>query len=226
MARFFCQLLCLFFLSGTLLAQEQHKTASPIYQHTDEKGRVVYSNKPASDFEENIALPEITKENLDERIEDIKKATPLNCENHGGVSCSLGEDQDGSVICLDGFREAEEKFIVLCTNAKLKIVSLYLKNEEGKVIELDERANFVQQVKTTNTVALLVSIYNATGVEARDVEVKIRERRIEYLQASGLMNIKSYEVQDYLFPVSGLLKIAKLKNITRGMIHLSCRNCR
>lgn len=32
------------------------------------------------------------------------------CSGHGGVNCSAGPDSDGSVICVDGFRDSSVQY--------------------------------------------------------------------------------------------------------------------
>lgn len=32
------------------------------------------------------------------------------CSGHGGVSCSAGQDSDGSVICVDGWRNSSVSY--------------------------------------------------------------------------------------------------------------------
>ena len=73
---------------------------------------------------------------------------------------------------------------------------------------------------------MLVSVYNASEIEAQNTDIKLRKRRIEYISGSGKTNIGPYEAEEYLFLTSDLLNIAKLKNLTRGMIYLDCKNCR
>lgn len=37
------------------------------------------------------------------------------CSSHGGVSCSSGADSDGSVVCVDGWRESSVNFSSVCS---------------------------------------------------------------------------------------------------------------
>jgi hypothetical protein len=45
-------------------------------------------------------------------------ATSGACSGHGGVSCSAGSDNDGSVICNDGWRNSSVQYssMVMCAN--------------------------------------------------------------------------------------------------------------
>src|SRR5690606_21276337 len=88
--------------------------ADNVYKWTDQKGVVHFGNNPSDQNAQKADLPEIQRENFDETLEKIRKATPENCINRGGVDCSKGADSDGSVICYDDFRDAVQPFIFVC----------------------------------------------------------------------------------------------------------------
>ena len=223
-----CLLSCLiifFVASGAVRAQEQPKTNSPIYQVTDQSGRFIYTDQPSSETYESVTLPSIQKENLDEKIDTIRRQTPPSCSGHGGISCSLGADDDGSVVCLDGYRDASPNFRTLCSKAKLKILSLYLRGEDGKVHDFNERLPLQAQINKNKATVLLVSIYNAAEIPAQKMEVKLRQRRLDYIFANGQQSIGPYESEEYSFLVTDLLSISRITHLTRGMIYLNCENC-
>ena len=96
-----------------LIASPQ-ASAQNIYRSVDANGKVVYSTKPSSNEAAPASLPTVTRENLKAKIEQIKSNTPITCEDHGGINCAAKADGDGSVICLDGFRDAVPRFNFYC----------------------------------------------------------------------------------------------------------------
>ena len=46
------------------------------------------------------------------------------CGGHGGISCQAGADDDGSVICFDGFRGASARFRFSCSSPKLTVTAV------------------------------------------------------------------------------------------------------
>lgn len=60
---------------------------------------------------------------------EYKKTYPETCRSHGGIDCKE-EDFDGSVVCVDGFRDSPQKYVDECTIAELTIIS----HEEGRLL--------------------------------------------------------------------------------------------
>ncbi len=93
--------------------------ADGVYRHVDSAGRVTYSTKPSAgaDAVKPAALPMIGR--WEPRPAAQKEPT---CENHGGVACDRGADDDGSVICLDSYKDSLMRFAENCELAKLSVL--------------------------------------------------------------------------------------------------------
>lgn len=95
--------------------------AQSVYKWTDADGNVHFSTSAPNPNAAPAALPELRRESVDARIEQLKATTPATCSQHGGVDCSRGADFDGSVVCFDGFSDAILPFRVHCSEARLRI---------------------------------------------------------------------------------------------------------
>ena len=103
----------------TLMSISGAAAADPIYRHVDASGRVTYGNTPVEPGAKPADLPKVQKENFTQKVSAIEQAIPETCDKHGGVDCSQGADADGSVICLDGFRNVHQTYEEMCTTAAL-----------------------------------------------------------------------------------------------------------
>ncbi len=118
------------FFTATLSAQT-------IYKYTDEEGRTHYSTEPQDLSAKPAELPEITKAEF-----ETHKNLPETCSKHGGINCQLGADEDGSVICYDGFRGSVARFKFHCMSPKVQFVTAEQSTDGFKVIF--RNANSVQ----------------------------------------------------------------------------------
>jgi hypothetical protein len=97
-------------------------------------------------------------------IPSIERQT---CASHGGVDCARGADDDGSVVCADGFREAASRFAFECTSARLEVVEL---------------------VRVGKTGGAVVYLRNRAQVAARQVRVALRKGgRFEFLRGPAVV---------------------------------------
>lgn len=110
-------LFSLFFICNTLSAE--------IYKWKDEDGVTHYSSEPVENAKK-AELPEINRGDV-----EIPSAGLLSCSNHGGINCQAGADEDGSVICYDGFTEASPRYRFSCLSPKLQITEVSEVNEDG-----------------------------------------------------------------------------------------------
>jgi hypothetical protein len=75
-----------------------------VYKWIDQDGVANYSSIKPNEAATPAELPPIVREKA--TADPIKLS--FSCSSHGGINCAAGPDQDGSVICLDGFRDALE----------------------------------------------------------------------------------------------------------------------
>ena len=65
----------------------KNNESAKIYKWTDQNGKVHFSTKPSDEKAKATQLPEIQKENYEEKIGKIKAITPKNCSAHNGIDC-------------------------------------------------------------------------------------------------------------------------------------------
>ena len=203
--RFLLFSLLLSFFSWPAFAQD-------IYKWIDSEGKVYFSNQPRSASDRPAKLPEIQREDIDRRIQKLEEETPKNCFSHGGVDCSAGADADGSVICLDGYREAVLPFRFSCLEAKLVF------QEQTWGDELEEEEISVEKLQKNQ---LRVSFRNSSDVEAFDVQVRLFAGRRQLLALEGPQKVGPYGIAEY---TSAPLDVDRRE---KGLwLKLSCANCR
>lgn len=107
-------LVCLMVIMAAPLAAQ----AEPLYRSVDERGVVRFSATPPSLSATPAKLPELSRLSPKESGVTGRES----CRRHGGINCGAGADEDGSVICRNGFRNSLERFAFTCTTARLTIV--------------------------------------------------------------------------------------------------------
>lgn len=177
--------------------------AEPVYKHTDSSGRVVYSSvKPATGPAAVAALPTIGR--WKPRELTVSDAT---CEKHGGVACDSGADADGSVVCLDGYRDAVSRFAELCQQAKLELLAAP-----------ERYADIPTQVKAT--------VRNNSAAPANGVLVSFIINKFDPpLIFDGPAKIEPYSVADFTVKTT-LEEVPKYRKLTVADVSLDCGNCR
>lgn len=184
----------------------------PIYTWKDENGRVVFGTKPPSDAATEANLPEINREDLELKIEKLKKNLPPNCIKHGGVDCSKGADGDGSVICLDGYKNAILPFRFKCRTASLAVSRIEI-----------EVPNAASQSESMNNLQLVLR--NLADVAAEDVQVEFIISKRSKIRANGPSRVEPFGIADYILPLTDGAK--QLSPLTIGDIEFKarCANC-
>jgi len=169
--------------------------AEQIYKWTDNKGNVHYSTS-ASDSE---ALPAKLPELIKEESTYKKQKLPETCSKHGGINCAAGADVDGSVICLDGYKNADNRFNFSCTEARLEIVDVQAKN-------------------STNEYS--VFIRNQSGVEAKSPVLVFMFSAREKREIPGPEVVAPYESEEIILKTSTNEVLPSAANLL-----ISCANC-
>ncbi len=194
----------------------QHSKSQPIYKRNDPSGKPVYSSTPSNSKDQPATLPSIEKENLGEKIARLKLQTPPSCFSHGGVDCAQGTDQDGSVICLDGFRDSLLLFHSNCTLSRLTTSGVVLLNKEGKPLERKESA----KAKT-----LQLSLRNSTGVRAEGVKVVFVLPDFRKITTFGPSEVEPYGIAEYIFHLDELSGRTAPRLSDRVQYKVTCENC-
>jgi len=196
--------------------------ADQIYKWTDEFGNTHYATKPFPNSSETAPLPTIERENIDTRIQNIKKNIPANCSEHGGTDCSKNADEDGSVICSDGFREATLSFRSSCSEAKLVMKPPAVIAENGEVLgEISELSTLGDK----HPFALQFFLRNTSSIEARDVRVEFIVPGKERFEAIGPEKVEPFGAAEYILHLKTVQFSYSLENLKRYKIRAGCKNC-
>ncbi len=216
----------LFLLSLLCLSASLTAKAEPIYRWQDEAGRVYYSDRPRSTGDKPAQLPSLTRDDLDAKIDKIKAETPANCDKHGGVDCQKGPDEDGSVFCRDGFRNAVLPFRFRCLESRLE-AEFFLIFGEGRVCRVERQKQVSSLLKNEWPTDLSVAVRNLSEVEAFGVKAKFIVPGIprKHLAAAGPDRIPPYGFAEYSVSLAGV-ELPPTTHQWNGLKYkLECTNC-
>jgi hypothetical protein len=169
-------------------------SADNVYRWTDTQGKVHYSSKAPDKKAKPANLPPIMRE----KVKAVKSEL-VTCDKHGGIDCSSGPDGDGSVVCLDGFKNSSTRFRFSCQTAKLEITDISEPEESG---------------------AFKVFVRNSKSVVAASPSVVFKSDLGDKARLSGPAQIEGYGVAEFNYKGS--------KPTTRpdmGKLELACLNC-
>lgn len=183
--------------SALWLAYLPAASADSIYKSTDKDGRVRYSTRAPSADAKPADLPEIMRGEV--KLVDQKL---VSCDKHGGVNCQAGADSDGSVICLDGFRESSARFRFTCSTPKLEV---------SDVSETDVDGGFT------------VFIRNSKSVDALSPMISVKTKDGAELRLKGPDKIAAFAVAEFQFKPESVEKQIPRPNFAEVMI--ACKNC-
>ncbi len=171
--------------------------AAPVYKVTDKDGNITYTSKAPSKGAKPAQLPEIMRGEV--KLVDQKLVT---CDKHGGVNCQAGPDHDGSVICLDGYKEASTRFRFSCNSPKLEITDISEPSSEGK---------------------FTVFVRNTKSVAAQKPIVLYKTRDGKEVKITGPETIDPFGVAEFQYS-AGDGKIIAARP-TLADLNLACANC-
>jgi hypothetical protein len=168
-------------------------------------------------------LPEIKKENFQDRLEEIRRNTPQSCSVHKGFDCEKGEDKlDGSVICNDGFKDSKESFFEFCSQTRLQLISERFLDADGADIPREHR-----MPKASGGIVpakIIIRLRNLSGIKAKQVKVEgeIVKRKF---RAEGPEEIDPYNFEEYTWTVeeSRLPIFSDFRRKYQTLIN--CQNC-
>jgi hypothetical protein len=175
--------------------------AGPIYKSYDRDGKPIYSSSPPSKAGARHELPEIMKESPSGTL---AKTALGQCTPHGGLDCSSGPDVDGSVVCLDGFRDARALFKYSCPTAKLVIVQL---------------------VQPPESLSVTVVVRNMRDTTAESPSFRLLSPTGRILDAKGPTSLAGHgiAVYDVYIPRGSLPGGGR--SPTRNQLLITCANC-
>lgn len=164
-----------------------------VYKWIDQDGVANYSSIKPNEAATPAELPPIVREKA--TADPIKLS--FSCSSHGGINCAAGPDQDGSVICLDGFRDAMTRFKFRCVSTQLT------------ALEIEKAQDH-----------LSVWVRNEKQVEAVEVAIQMTLPTGEAIVAEGPSAIAPSELVEFTFKGIDLDQV-----YTLAQIQPTCRNC-
>ncbi|MBP9837167.1 MAG: DUF4124 domain-containing protein [Proteobacteria bacterium] len=212
------------YLTYLLIFSPANSFAQSIYSWTDAQGKVHYSTSSEDKNLKPKDLPIIQKENLDAKIKNLKKNTTPTCETHSGVDCSQGADTDGSVICLDGYRDINMAFSSHCNEAKIQ-TSYYVNIDSEKEVSLKHDKKIKGKLLKQNVKSLQVSIRNLSGVKVNKIELEFILNRKYPVFASGPSSIEPYGAADFIYNLSEFERPLNNEEIEHSDFKVYCSNC-
>lgn len=183
-------LLSLLLINFSLLAEE-------IYQWTDSNGVTHFSTKKSSTDAKKAELPDIMKAEV-----KVPKDLLLTCSTHGGIDCQAGADQDGSVVCSDGFRDSSERHIFSCKSTKIDVAEISNPDPNGKIT---------------------VFVRNKKGALAEGVAVTYVSKTEKRIPLEGPEIIEGFKVAEYYLP--GLYLNDGTIKPEKSQLEVKCTNC-
>ncbi len=172
-------------------------TFAEVYKWVDSEGVVHYSSEKEMPDAEPADLPRINRGEL--KLGHLKL---VSCDSHGGIDCQSGPDEDGSVICLDGFKESSAIYRFTCNSPKLKIAN---------ISKLDESGLFT------------VNIRNSKSVLAKNTTVYVELPEKGEVELSGPKEIDAYGAGE--FKLAEQYTAILTLQPTIADIRVDCANC-
>lgn len=179
--------------------------AEDIYKWTDATGKTHYSSKPQSKDAKIASLPQIMRGEV-----KVPPSQLISCKTHGGVDCQAGTDEDGSVVCGDGFKDSAQRYRFSCSAPKLEVSQITDRQQDG---------------------TYSIFVRNSRSVTAQAPSVVIRQPDGSKANLSGPKEIDAFGVAEFKYPNStstapkSKAEIAMIDKPTFENIDINCRNC-
>lgn len=170
--------------------------AEGVYKWEDANGVVHYSSKSPSPDAKPAELPRIMRAEV--KLTDMKI---VSCSAHGGVNCQAGADADGSVICLDGFTGATQRYRFTCNAPKLSVTQITDLPEGGYSI-------FVR---------------NSKSVTANSIGLFVRDEAGKELKLRGPGEIEGFGTGEFLLEKKDSEALKAKPSLDQ--VRLTCANC-
>lgn len=170
-----------------------------VYEWTDPRGVRHFSTEKRGDQFKKADLPPLHREKgskVSAKTGGVAGKALAGCHDHGGINCQAGPDGDGSVICVDGFKDAAAPFRFFCFMPKLAVSEVMPGKDAGtfKVLVRNESG-----VAATKPIIFLPSSFGLPSITGPD-------------------SIAPREVGEFL--VSGIASVP-----SSGDISITCQNC-
>lgn len=173
-------------------------SAESVYKSTETSGVPMYTSKPKGSEAKPADLPPIMKAEV--KLSDKELST---CTNHGGINCKAGPDEDGSVVCYDGFKAAVTRYRFSCTTPKLEITEISELTREG---------------------TFKVVVRNLQAIDAKTPKITFKpDTSTETVTLKGPDLIEAYGVGEFIYSPYADIKLYKSPDA--GLLDITCANC-
>lgn len=188
-----------FFIIALFLLAPANLLATDLYSWTDDNGVTHYASKAkAPKHAEPTSLPKINRGDV-----KLTESKLISCGDRGGINCQAGADEDGSVICYDGFKDASPLYGISCASPKLKIT---------KVSEPDFQGHFS------------VTIRNSKSVEAKEVQVTYKPEELESeIVLVGPEHVEPFGVAEFSYAPKEI--DLRSSSVSLAKLEIKCANC-
>ncbi len=201
LGRLLCVLALILLVANPALSQQSSRSGSKtLYTWEDERGVQHFT----SSKQEAVAKgAEVKKADLAPIMRGelkIPATQAVSCVPHGGIDCAAGSDADGSVLCVDGFRDASPRFRFSCSAVHLEVAD----------ITVDEDQNIVT-----------VFIRNRSQISAEQVRISLRGKEAN-LALVGPETIEGFGLERYeaTAPEGHRASVA-----SKSSVKVACVNC-
>lgn len=170
-----------------------------VYEWTDPRGVRHFSSEKRGDQFKKADLPPLLREKANKVSVKTGGASGKaleGCHNHGGINCQAGPDGDGSVICVDGFKDAAAPFRFFCFMPKLAVSEVIPGKDAGTIKVVVRNESGVAATKPMITLPASFGSPTITGPDA----------------------IAPHEVGEFL--IAGLTSAP-----TNSEVSIQCQNC-
>jgi hypothetical protein len=177
----------------------------PVYKKIDPvTGQTTYSSgsSPAKKGATPAQLPEIMKGDFQAPAQ--KKKGLRGCLDHGGFNCKGGPDKDGSVVCANGFRDADLLYRYTCPHPKLEVIEV---------------------IQKAGAPGATLVIRNVRQITAHGLSVRLRSGSNPPLKMKGPETLEEGALGVFeVFIPKGVLP-GGAQTLTRNQLLITCGNC-
>lgn len=212
-------------LSVAIIPSSSIASGSEIYKHTDEQGRVTYSDQKQDNNQNPVELPELGDDSQYLQIKAPAKDLQT-CERRGGIDCNVRIKEDG-VQCIDGSISLSQSYAEHCLEAKIED-TLFVEFATEPQLKPHDRVYHRLQARDRRTVTgLLLEVRNISPVEAtiESVVLKLPFLAPRNTPFQGAKRIAPYGLEQFYLSAKDFPKGTTPRHLAEAKVVLDCSNC-